>query len=83
MNQKIYLCYIEFWDHKSQSNWQSSEELKSFKPALVYQSGWLVEEDKFAYKVAGQVTEDGDVGDCISILKSTVKKIRLFKSVKL
>jgi hypothetical protein len=83
MKQKIYLCYIEFLDHASQSNWQNNDELKNMKPTLVHQSGWLVEEDKYNYKVAGQVTEDGDVGDCITIVKSTVKKIKLFKNVKL
>lgn len=82
MKRKIYPVYIEFLDHQSQSNWQTPKELKDFKAALIYQVGWLVDEDKEVYKVAGQVSEDGDAGDVISILKKSVKRMVKFKLPK-
>lgn len=76
MKNKIVPVYIEFLDHASNSSWMDNTELVEFKPTLVYQLGWLVEEDATAFKIAGQVTDDGSAGDTICILKSTVKHFK-------
>jgi hypothetical protein len=86
MKEKIYPVYIEFKDHASQSAWLNKNELTEFKPELVRQLGWLVDEDDTCYKVAGQVCNNGDVGDIMVILKSTIiclkkLKFRIPKSV--
>jgi hypothetical protein len=73
---KIPIVYLEFDDHASCADWQGKDELKSFTANRVYQVGWLVGEDERVYKVAGQVEENGEAGDVIAILKSTVTKFK-------
>jgi hypothetical protein len=55
------------------------EELKAIKPPTIYAVGYLVEETKDWYKLAGQICSDGDIGDIFTILKST--KIKLKKLI--
>lgn len=76
---KIYPVYLEFLDHVSESTWIDKHELTDFGPEIIHAFGWLVEETDDCYKVAGQVCSDGNVGDTMVILKSTVS---LFKKVK-
>lgn len=73
---KIPIVYIEFYDHQSNADWQNKDELKCFSAIKVYQIGWLVGEDSSVFKVAGQVEENGEAGDVIAILKSTVTKFK-------
>ena len=76
---KIVPVFIEFFDHQSEPTWMNRTELHDFVPEQVYQLGWLVDEDETCYKVSGQICDDGDVGDTIVILKSTVKEIKKLK----
>jgi hypothetical protein len=75
MKKKIQSVYVEFLDHVSSSAWMNSDELKDHKAMTVYAHGWLVAENELEIKVSGQVTEDGDVGDTMAILKPTIIKL--------
>ena len=77
---KVYPVFMIFYDHASTSSWMTRTELESFKPELIYQVGWLVNEDDQCYRVSGQVCqENGDVGDTMVILKSTVTHFEKLK----
>ena len=82
MNKAIPV-YIECYDHMSQLGWMSKDELKAIKPPTIHAVGYLVEETKDWYKLAGQICSDGDIGDTFLILKSTLvyplKKISISK----
>lgn len=79
MNTKIYPVFIKFYDHASDSSWIDKHDLHDFVPNIVYQLGWLVDEDDMCYKVSGQVCDDGTMGDTMVIMKSSVIRVKKFK----
>lgn len=80
MNAKFPVYYVEFLDHCSHSEWLNKEELDDSKAIKVYLVGWLVGEDENSYKFSLEVTEDGNFGDTICVLKGSIvskKKLKV------
>lgn len=72
--KKIPPVYIEFLDHCSDPSWLTQEELDKHNVVTLYALGWLVRETKNQYKVCLELTENGDVGDTMAIIKKSVTK---------
>lgn len=76
LTHKFPICYVEFLDYNSKSEWISKDELDKSVATKVFLVGWLVGEDKTLYKFAEEVTEDGDFGDTMCVLKKSVLKFK-------
>lgn len=76
MEKKIPVVYVQFLDHVSEAGWKDKDEIDKFNAAVCHQVGFLVSEDDKVYRVSGQVNDQGDCGDTMAILKSTVTKFK-------
>lgn len=72
--EKARLVYIEFLDHVADGSWMSQDEIKEFEPIKCFQIGWLSGETKKCYKVSSNLNENGQIGNTMVILKSTVTR---------
>lgn len=76
MKKRVPMVYVEFLDHCSKSEWMNAEQVQDFKAATCYALGFLMGEDENVYKVSCEITEDGDCGDTIAIIKKAVTKFK-------
>lgn len=63
--------FVIFDDHVSRPSWHRRAPTKAVK---VFATGWVVSETRKTLTLSGQITQTGEMGDCMTILKSCIRK---------
>ncbi|HET9285759.1 MAG TPA: hypothetical protein VFR24_27730 [Candidatus Angelobacter sp.] len=74
------LVLLEWEDHYSEDNWEDVKEAGADDCTMLIKSvGWLIGEDKRAYRIIQNLSADGQASMRMTILKGTVHNFKVLR----